>query len=160
MSENTFIGYLFGCSHGCQPEVIPPKKERKGKSKKIVCPFCGNRETYRIYRCVECGKFFKKPSTVRKTHRCDLCQTKNIKAVSREHYKKRQVLDKKRKVTFDQTRRGACKWGTYCIDQQLKTGIEFNCHECLKFEPLTLNVLDYMGTGVDILARGCEMSGV
>ena len=28
MRENTFIGYVFGCSHGCPPEVIPREDKK------------------------------------------------------------------------------------------------------------------------------------
>ena len=48
--------------------------------------------------------------------------------------------------------------GTYCIDQQLKTGLSLI--ECLKFEPLTLDVLDYMSAGVDVLEQGSNMAAI
>lgn len=161
MRENTFIGYLFGCSHGCPPEVIPPRRERiKNRNyKKIECPICGNKTVFKVFRCIECGRFFKKhPCGV--VYRCPPCREETINAVARAAYKNRNAEQKKRKKPIDQTRRGECKWGTYCIDQQLKTGIEFNCHECLKFEPLTLDVLDYMSAGVDVLEQGSNMAAI
>lgn len=153
-----FMGYIFTCGHGCPPDAIMPEDERaKRKDKRILCPVCGQHGYKKVYKCSECGAYFKTGSRGGVARVCGACR-KDLRYMSNVAKKNKAARRKiKNKPLFDQTRRGECKWGTYCIDQQLKKGIEFNCHGCRRFELLSLDVLDYMSTGVDILARGCEM---
>lgn len=138
-----FIGYIFTCGHGCPPDAIHRKHNR------ICCPICGQYASKKVYRCSECGLYFRKTCGGGAVKLCDSC--------SKEP---RYGVEIKPPCGFDQTRRGECHFGIYCVDQQLKTGIKFNCHGCRRFELLSLDVLDYMSAGVDMLEQGSNMAAI
>ena len=135
-NENNFIGYLFGCSHGCQASSLMYKN---GRIKKLQCPICGNTDAYKVWKCIECGKFFTR-GIIGTPLRCYQCAA-DMKGFQdfKNHYG-----EPKKKPPFDQSRRGECKFGDECRDRQLMTGKRFNCHGCSRFEKLEFDIMDYV----------------
>ena len=150
--KNNILGYRFECGCRYPIDMLSEQDKKHG----ILCPIHGTPWTHKIFKCLECGMYFKTTSHTGAI-RCKSCQKDHTQYLSREWQRAKRIWKKenpgieyksetKPKKDIDQTRRGICAHGIDCVNNQLKNGIEFNCNGCQRFKRLELDIMDYIST--------------
>ena len=154
------IGIVFKC--GCRFPLGVPKQ--RNREQHVICPVHGERIRGYIFKCYDCGRFFE-DNTLRRARCQDCTEDHRLDYLCHQYQKrkKRRAEEREERYIEDikpietQVRRGDCMWGQYCVNTQCKTGVVFNCHNCIRFERIEDDVMEFVETSKECWCDQMEM---